>query len=75
MVDFFVEPNEHVSCRHQRMIAHPHLGDASRNLGGNLRDVGLHEGILGRGVAPALEPERQRSDNHERRHADQRHWP
>ena len=36
----------------------------------DLRDVGLDERVLGRGVAAALQPEHQRAGQHQRGHAD-----
>ena len=69
-----IEPHQHVAGRHDRVVAHAHLDDAARHFAGDLRDVRLDEGVLGRGVAAALQPEHQRADEHQRRHADQREW-
>ena len=55
-------------------ITRAHLDDAARHLAGDLRNVGLHESVLGRRVTPAREPEHERARHHEQRHADQREW-
>src|SRR5207344_3118323 len=38
-------------------------------------DVGLHIGVFGRGIAPALQPERQGGNDYKRRHGDEQDRP
>ena len=67
-----IEAHQHVARRDDRMVADPHLDDAAGNFAGDLGDVCLDEGVLGRDVAAALQPEGQRAEQDEHGHADQR---
>ena len=75
LVGLRIEAHEHLALRDRGMVANRELGDAALHLAGDLGDVGLHVGVLGRGVAPALQPERQRGKDDERRHRDEQDRP
>ena len=70
-----IETQQHVAGRDDRVVADAHLDDAAGHFARDLGDVGLDERVLGRGVAAALQPDDQRAEQDECRHADQRPWP
>ena len=67
LVGLRIEAHEHFSGSDAGVVANRELADAALHLAGNLGDVGLDVGVLGRGVAPALQPERQGGQDDERR--------
>jgi hypothetical protein len=70
-----IDGEEHVAGLDLGMVADVHLVHAAGDLGGNLGNVGLDIGVLGRDVAPAPEPEQQRCQDRHARHATEQKPP
>ncbi len=66
-----LEAHQDVACRDGRVIVDTQLYDTAGNFAGDLRNVGLDEGIFRRHMAAALQPEGQRHHDDQHGHADQ----
>ena len=57
------------------MVPNAHVDNSAGHFARDLGDIRLDERVLGRGVPAALQPDDQRAEQDEHRHADQRPWP
>ena len=70
-----VEPQQQFAGLHRRVVTHRDGDDATGDLRRDLRDVGLHIGIVGADVATALLPDRQADAGGNDGNADEQKQP